>query len=72
VVPAFGIAATNPAQLDVADIPALTVIVSFVLPFPPFQYMVKVHTPAATVWAGRLVKPQTAVTPADWMLHGVV
>src|ERR1700693_2427469 len=67
-------AATNVAQLEVADIPALTVTVSFVLPFPPLQFIVKVHTPAATVWAGRLVKPHTEVTPpaADWMLHGVV
>jgi hypothetical protein len=49
VVPGFGIAATNAAQLDVADIPALTVTVSMVLPFPPLQYKVKVQTPPATV-----------------------
>src|SRR5258708_25983481 len=69
VVPGFGIAATNAAQLDVADIPALTVTVSMVLPFPPPQYKVKVQTPPATVCAGRLVKPQTEVTPpeADWL-----
>src|SRR5450759_4618859 len=72
VVPAFGTVATNPAQLAVADTPALTVTASLVLPFPPVQYMVKVHTPAATVWAGRLVKPHVDVTPPDRISQGVV
>src|SRR5260370_33458193 len=72
VVPAFGMSATKTAQLDVGEMPALTVTVSMVLPLPPVQYIVKVHTPAATVWVGRLVKPHTAVTtpPAAWWRTG--
>ena len=74
VVPPFGIVATKPAQLAVAETPALTVTVSLVFPVPPVQYMVKDHTPAATVCAGRLVNPQVDVTPpaVDWMEQGVV
>src|SRR5579864_7928071 len=48
VDPAFGTRATNPAQLAVADTPAAIVTSSRVFPVPPFQYIVKVHTPAAT------------------------
>ena len=73
VVPAFGIVATNPAQLAVAETPAVIVTVSFVSGLPSFQYMVKAHIPAPTVCAGRLVNPQTLLTPAavDLMTQGV-
>ena len=66
---AFGIVATNPTQLAVADTPAVMVTVSLVAPEPPVQYMVKLQTPAVTVCAGRLVNPQVVVTPpdADWI-----
>jgi len=42
------------------------------LPGDPL-YIVKDHTPAVTVCAGRLVNPKTEVTPpaADWIAHGV-
>jgi hypothetical protein len=73
VVPALGIVAAKPAQLAVAETPAVTVTVSLVAGFPSFQYMVKAHTPAPTVCAGRLVNPQTVLTPAavDRMTQGV-
>jgi hypothetical protein len=49
VVPAFGMVATKPAQLAVADTPALTVTELLTLPVPPIQYIVKSQTPPATV-----------------------
>src|SRR5437764_6254227 len=63
----------KPAQVAVAETPALTVTVSMVLPEPPVQYIVNDHTPAVTVCAGRLVNPKTEVTPpdADWIWQGV-
>src|SRR6266581_2365403 len=63
----------NPAQLAVAEMPALNATVSFVEPVPPVQYMVKAHTPADTVCSGRLVNSKTVVTPPelDWISHAV-
>src|SRR5262245_2980255 len=65
--------ATNPAQLVVAEIPAVMLTLSLVEPVPPGQYIVKVHTPAATVCAGRPVHPQVVVIPpdADWIWQAV-
>src|SRR5207245_10412874 len=73
VLTPLGTVATNPVQLEVSEMPALSVTVSLVFPLPPVQYIVKLQVPAATVWAGRLVKPKTVATPPaeDWMLHGV-
>jgi hypothetical protein len=71
VEPTFGIVATNGAQLAVAETPAITVTVSLVAPVPPVQYIVKVQTPAATVWVGRFVNPHVEVTPADWIVQAV-
>jgi hypothetical protein len=73
VLGTVGTVATNPAQLAVTETPALTVTVSLVLPVPPVQYIVKLHTPADTVCAGRFVKPNTVVTPPDddWIAQGV-
>ena len=73
VVPAFGMVATKPAQVAVAETPAVTVTVSLVAPEPPVQYIVKVQTPAVTVCAGRFVNPQVDVTPpeADWIAQAV-
>src|SRR5207249_5709317 len=42
------------------------VTVSSVLPVPPVQYMVNVHTPAVIVCAGRAVHAQVVMTPPDW------
>src|SRR5205807_2292437 len=39
------------------------VTVSTVLPVPPVQYMVKVHTPAVIVCAGRAVHAQVVMVP---------
>src|SRR5260370_14329283 len=60
---------TKTAQLAVTETPTLTVTVSLVFPSPPVQYIEKLHTPAATVCAGRLVNPKTVVTPpgVDWI-----
>jgi hypothetical protein len=63
VEPALGTVATKPAQLDVAETPAAMVTVSLVLPVPPVQYIVNVHTPAATVWAGRPLNDHVVVIP---------
>ncbi len=65
VLPTLGTVATKPAQLAVADTPAETLTVSLVDPLPPFQYIVKVHTPAATAWAGSELNANTVVTPPD-------
>jgi hypothetical protein len=74
VDPTAGTAATKAAQLDVAETPAAIETVSLVLPVPPVQYMVNVHTPAATVCAGRLLNDHVLTTPpaADWIAHAVV
>src|SRR5712692_2382656 len=72
VLGGLGMRARNPAQLAVAETPALTVTVSLLLPVVgPVQYIVKSHCPAATVCNGRLVNAQTVVTPpaVDWMLQ---
>src|SRR2546422_883648 len=73
VDPTAGTAATKPAQLDVAETPAAIETVSLVLPVPPVQYMVNVHTPAATVCAGRLLNDHVLNTPpaADWISQAV-
>jgi hypothetical protein len=73
VVPAFGIVATNATQLDVGEIPAVTVTVSLKLPVPPVQFIVKLHAPAATVCRGRFENAHVVVVPpeVDVMLHGV-
>src|SRR5438132_4042317 len=73
VEPTAGTVATKAAQLAVAETPAAMVTVSLVVPEPPVQYIVNVHTPAATVWAGRLLKDQVFTTPpaADWIAHAV-
>src|SRR5260370_13447507 len=63
VLSPLGTVATNPVQLDVSEMPALSVTVSMVFPLPPVQFIVKLHVPAATVWAGRFVNPKTVVTP---------
>src|SRR5437764_14904391 len=55
VDPTAGTVATKAAQLDVAETPAAIETVSLVLPVPPAPYMVNVHTPAASVCAGRSV-----------------
>ncbi len=75
VLGAAGTVATNPAQLVVAETPALRVAVSLVLPLPPIQYIVKLQTPGDTVCgcASGLVNAKTVVTPPadDWMAQGV-
>src|SRR5436190_21395446 len=50
------------------------VTVSSVLPVPPVQYMVNVHTPAVIVCAGRAVHSQVVMTPpdCDWIEQAVV
>src|SRR6266851_1772349 len=63
VVPATGMVARKPAQLAVTDAPAAMVTVLLAFPGPSTQLKMKDQTPAATVWAGRLVKPQVAVVP---------
>ena len=65
--------ATKPAQLAVAETPEVMLTESLVAPEPPDQYIVKVHTPAATVCAGSPVHAQVVVTPpaADWIAQGV-
>ena len=74
VVPTFGTEGTKSAQLAPDTTPALMVTVSTVLPVPPVQYMVKVHTPAVIVCAGRAVHAQVVMTPPDWdwIEHAVV
>jgi hypothetical protein len=71
VLPTFGMMARKPAQLPAATTPTLTATVSRVKPDPPVQYMVKDHTPALTVCAGRFVKPHTLVDPSDATEQGV-
>src|SRR6266851_435307 len=44
-----GTMATNPVQLEVSEMPALSVTVSLVFPLPPVQFIVKLHVPAETV-----------------------
>src|SRR5260370_28055509 len=63
VLPAFGIVATKPAQLDVSETPAATVTVSLVRPDPPGQYIVKIQTPAATGCVERLPNVQGVSPP---------
>ena len=65
-MPALGTEGTNRAQLEPETTPALMVTVSSVLPVPPVQYMVNVHTPAVIVCAGRAVHAQVVMTPPDW------
>ena len=63
--------ATKPAQLAPTTAPAVTVTVSFVVPEPPVQYMVKDHTPALTVCEGRFVNPKMDVVPLAETEHAV-
>ncbi len=70
-VPTLGIVATKPAQLAPTTAPAVTVTVSFVVPEPPVQYMVKDHTPALTVCEGRFVNPKMDVVPLAETEHAV-
>jgi hypothetical protein len=65
VLSPLGTVARNPMQLEVSEMPALSVMVSLVFPLPPVQFKVKLHVPPATVWAGRFVNPKTVVTPPD-------
>src|SRR2546421_8311958 len=72
VEPTLGMSGTKAAQLDVAETPTAMLTVSFVFPVPPVQYILKLHTPAATVCAGRLLNDHVVVTPPDWIWHEVV
>jgi hypothetical protein len=71
VLPPFGTVATKPAQLAVADTPAVTVTVSLVVPVPPVQYIVKDQTPALIVCSGKLENANTEVVPLAETEHGV-
>ena len=63
----MGISGTKAAQLDVAETPTAMLTTSLVLPLPPVQYILKLHTPAATVCAGRLLNDQVVTAPPDWI-----
>jgi hypothetical protein len=63
VLPALGIVATNPAQLEVRETPTATLTVSVFVGLPGIQYIVKVQTPAATVCAGSPVHAHVVVIP---------